>query len=97
MDSITYITVHRKIINGEQKVWEEAHTIRLSTIYVKTSFQEFLLNDVHDVSYKGFSSREGILYLHTSQGVFPFQVRECPQSFINEFKTLKVSKRKDSL
>ncbi|WP_163102003.1 hypothetical protein [Peribacillus alkalitolerans] len=100
MDAITYmpfVTVHRVIKNGQLMIWEEGHIIKLTAQYVETPSHQFSFENVHDVSFKEFSTKEGILYLHTSQGVFPFQVKERPHSFINRFKTLKTLKQNDSL
>jgi hypothetical protein len=95
VDAISYmpfVKVHRMIKNGQLMVWEERHTIKLTVQYVETPSHQFSLENVHDVSFKEFSTKEGILYLHTSQGVFPFQVKERPHWFINRFKTIKALK-----
>ncbi|ASS65231.1 MULTISPECIES: hypothetical protein [unclassified Paenibacillus] len=48
--------------------------------------RSFLLKDVYDISYRIVGGQLGILYLHTSSGVYPFNVEEDPAAFILAFK-----------
>ena len=65
------------------------HELTITHEVVKTARAEFTLHQVMDVSYKPFSTAAGILYLHTNQGVFPFNIHSSPQKFIDTFRSLK--------
>jgi hypothetical protein len=66
------------------------HELTITHEVVKTARAVFTLHQVMDVSYKPFSSSDaGILYLHTNQGVFPFNIHSNPQNFIDTFRSLK--------
>jgi len=48
--------------------------------------RSYPLKDVYDISYRIVGGQLGILYLHTSSGVYPFNVEEDPAAFILAFK-----------
>ncbi|WP_075619513.1 hypothetical protein [Paenisporosarcina indica] len=87
---IIYTEVERKIdyYYQMQKI-TTYHELMVSPHVVTSAKAEFTLNQVLDISYKPFSSEAGILYLHTNQGVFPFNIHSNPQSFINAFRSFK--------
>lgn len=87
---IIYTEVERKIdyYYRMQKITTH-HELTVSPKTVTSAKAEFTLNQVLDISYKPFSSEAGILYLHTNQGVFPFNIHSNPQSFINAFRSFK--------
>jgi len=65
------------------------HDLTVTPKTVTTARNEFTLSQVLDVSYKPFSTEAGILYLHTNQGVFPFNIHSNPKTFIEAFKSFK--------
>ncbi|MCH1626822.1 hypothetical protein [Fredinandcohnia quinoae] len=79
-----YIQVIRKIEWNEQKYIETHHLIRLFDDRIITSNDEFLLEQVLDMSY-----RTNFLYLHTNRGLFSYNVKKNPNYFIRLFKNLK--------
>lgn len=87
---IIYMEVERKIdyYYKLQKI-TTYHELSVTPKAVTTARAEFALNQVLDVSYKPFSSEAGILYLHTTQGVFPFFIHSNPQIFIETFRSFK--------
>ena len=87
---IVYTEVERKIdlYYKLQKIATH-HELTITPQSVKTARAEFTLSQVLDVSYKPFSSEAGILYLHTNQGVFPFNIHCNPQTFIETFRSFK--------
>jgi len=88
--TIIYTEVERKIdfYYQMQKIATH-HELTVTPKAVTTAKNEFTVNQVLDVSYKPFSSEAGILYLHTNQGVFPFNIHSNPQSFIDTFRSFK--------
>ncbi|MDQ0213999.1 hypothetical protein J2S13_000394 [Oikeobacillus pervagus] len=89
ISSQSYFTVKRRIEWNKQYSVEVQHSLDLFEDKIVTSSQSFFLKDVFDLSYKPFSTGTGILYLHTNQGVFPFQIQSNPQDFIEAFRVLK--------
>lgn len=87
---IIYTEVERKIdyYYQLQKIATH-HELTVTPKLVTTARAEFTLEQVLDVSYKPFSSEAGILYLHTNQGVFPFNIHSNPSHFIETFKSFK--------
>lgn len=87
---IVYTEVERSIdfFYQMQKITMH-HELTVTPVVVTTARAKFMLNQVLDVSYKPFSSESGILYLHTNQGVFPFNIHSNPQTFIDTFRSFK--------
>ena len=88
--TIIYTEVERSIdfYYKMQKIATQ-HELTITHEVVTTARAEFKLHQIMDVSYKPFSTAAGILYLHTNQGVFPFQIHSNPQTFIETFRSLK--------
>lgn len=87
---IIYTEVERKIdLYYQMQKITTHHELTVSHQTVTSAKAEFTLSQVLDISYKPFSSEAGILYLHTNQGVFPFNIHSNPQTFINAFRSFK--------
>ncbi|MBM7661497.1 hypothetical protein JOC85_002300 [Bacillus mesophilus] len=56
---------------------------------IVTSANTFPLKNVFDVSYREMSEEYGCLYLHTSQGVFPYYTESTPAEFIDHFRNMR--------
>ncbi|WP_017755274.1 hypothetical protein [Calidifontibacillus oryziterrae] len=84
-----YKTVNRRIEGDQQLFTQMNDQLDLYNDRISTKDKHFLLKDIFDISFKSFSSNEGLLYLHTNQGVYSFSVKENPSSFITSFKSLK--------
>ncbi|WP_419959694.1 hypothetical protein [Psychrobacillus sp. BM2] len=87
---IGYIEIERQIdFYFQMKQVEKQFELQLTMDGIISERHKFKLQHVHDVSHKPFSFGGGLLYLHTNQGVFPFQIQENPSNFIQGFKLLK--------
>lgn len=87
---IVYTVVEREIDYFYQlQKYASHHELTVTPHTVTTAKAEFKIHEVLDVSYKPFSSEAGILYLHTNQGVFPFNIHSNPQAFIETFRSFK--------
>jgi hypothetical protein len=87
---IVYTIVEREIdYYYQMQKYETHHELMITPQVVTSANKEFTIQDVSDVSYKPFSSEAGILYLHTTQGVFPFNIHSNPQAFIETFRSFK--------
>ncbi|NYF25322.1 hypothetical protein [Sporosarcina sp. JAI121] len=87
--TLAYISVERIMGWYDQKTKRTVHNIHLYTDSISTSKNDFGLEHVHDMSYKPFSSGSGFFYLHTSQGVFTYEVDTDPAKFIHAYKNLR--------
>lgn len=84
-----YVKINRSITSNRQTTVEEQDFLHLYEEKIITGEHVFTMKEVLDVSFRIFSSSNGILYLHTIQGVFPYRVMENPQQFIAFFREIK--------
>lgn len=77
----------RIIENNQQHYLEHEKSLKLFEGEIVAPNETFLLLDVRDVSYKSFSESYGFLYLHTSQGVRAYMVKEEPKEWMKALKT----------
>ncbi|OZT12071.1 hypothetical protein CHN50_14360 [Priestia aryabhattai] len=91
ISSIMYSYVVRKVDRFQQHYIKKEYELQLCTNQVKCNARSFTLEQVLDISYKPFSSEKGLLYLHTHQGVFKYEIQADPSAFINEYKRLKTT------
>lgn len=88
--SIGYVEIEREIdFYYQQQHIEKQFELQLNIESISSARHKFELQHVYDVSYKPFSFGGGILYLHTNQGVFSYNIKEDPCYFIQLFKKLK--------
>lgn len=52
--------------------------------------RSFPLKEVYDVSFRQLGEGEGIFYLHTKQGVYPYRVNSDPTFFLRTYKQIQV-------
>ncbi|MFF2754949.1 hypothetical protein ACFVR1_14515 [Psychrobacillus sp. NPDC058041] len=91
--SIVYVEIKREIdFYYQMQHIEMRFELHLNIEGIASERHQFKLEHVHDVSHKPFSFGGGILYLHTNQGVFPYNIQEDPSYFIHVFKSLKAQK-----
>lgn len=89
VSTISYIRVERIMGWYDQNTKRTVHSIHLYADTISTANNTFKLEHVHDMSYKPFSSGAGFFYLHTTQGVFTYEVDTDPTSFIRTYKNLR--------
>ncbi|WP_144511856.1 hypothetical protein [Bacillus sp. FJAT-22090] len=89
-NSIVYIEIEREIdFYYQMKQNEMRFELQLNIEGITSARHQFELCNVHDLSHKPFSFGGGILYLHTNQGVFSYQIQDDPDSFMLAFQSLK--------
>lgn len=81
-----YIKVERKVTSIAQYEIEHDRIIYLYNEKVVTQHREFPMEQVMDFSYRAIANEGGILYLHTLQGVFTYNVKSSPEAFITAYK-----------
>lgn len=87
--SQSYITVTRSIKWNKQHFITKEQFLHLYKDKIVTTTDQFLIEEVLDISYRSSSTEFGFLYLHTVKGLFPFRINTQPYYFINLYKDLK--------
>ncbi|WP_156290041.1 hypothetical protein [Oceanobacillus salinisoli] len=81
-----YVKVERRVRSIEQVDIEHKRTIYLYSDKVVTERREFPMKDVMDISYRLIGGEGGLLYLHTSHGVYSYIVKSSPEEFVLKCK-----------
>ncbi|MCE7793653.1 hypothetical protein K8O68_14605 [Salipaludibacillus sp. CUR1] len=84
-----YFKVQREVNSIEQKNVEDDRTLYLYEDKLMTKHREFPADKIFDMSFRKLPKGEGILFIHTSQGVFSYTVKKDPEEFIQAFKSLE--------
>ncbi|GEL08839.1 hypothetical protein [Salisediminibacterium halotolerans] len=84
-----YYKVQREVNVIEQKNVEYERMLVLYEDKLVTQHREFSAEHIFDMSYRELSGGEGMLYVHTSKGVFSYNVKSDPSEFIQAFKQLE--------
>lgn len=85
----SYIKVVREVSSIEQKNIEEPRKMVLYDEKIVTQHREFPVKDVLDISYRFIGPDGGLLYLHTTKGVYSYIVKTSPKSFVEAFKDFR--------
>ncbi|MFX3632759.1 MAG: hypothetical protein ACE3L7_06760 [Candidatus Pristimantibacillus sp.] len=83
-----YYKVAREVTSLEQKTVVQNRLMYLYKERIVTKYREFPIIEVFDLSYRSMGGDEGLLYLHTKQGVFSYTISTDPNSFIEAYKNL---------
>lgn len=86
IDVQPYYKVQREVSSIDQKNIELERHLYLYPDKVVTEHREFSINEIMDMSYRQFGKTGGLLYLHTLRGVFSYNVKVSPQTFIDSYK-----------
>lgn len=82
-----YIKMDRQVDGLEQKDVELNRMLYLYDEKVMSKYREFPIQDVTDVSHRAVGTDGGgMLYVHTTKGVYTYIVKSSPMDFINTFK-----------
>ncbi|MCM3129149.1 MULTISPECIES: hypothetical protein [unclassified Paenibacillus] len=81
-----YYKMLRKIEGIHMETIADERELILYSDKIVTKYREFPLEKVFDLSYKKVGEMDGLLYLHTQQGVYPYTVKENPEAFIQAVK-----------
>lgn len=86
--SQAYYQVQREVSEGQQRCSVSDRRIDLYHDRITTHRREFALGHVFDISYRRIGGGIGMLYLHTSIGVFSYTLNTDPARFIAHFKSM---------
>ncbi|ULO05642.1 hypothetical protein H1230_21550 [Paenibacillus sp. 19GGS1-52] len=85
---LPYYKVERAMTSFAQETLVHQRVMYLYETKIVSSYREFPILEVYDMSFRNIGEDHGILYLHTKQGVYPFTVKTVPTNFIQAFKEL---------
>ncbi|MCF3943581.1 hypothetical protein [Oceanobacillus alkalisoli] len=85
----SYVKVVRTVDSISQTNTEEQRMMYLYEDRLVTRHREFLIDTIHDLSYRMLGTQGGLLYVHTNKGVFSYMIKSSPEQFIEVFKTYK--------
>lgn len=81
-----YVKVQRQIIDAEIVHEEENRQIYLYHDRLVTKHRQFSTRDISDLSFRKMGEEGGLLYVHTSRGIFSYTVPSSPEPFIKAFR-----------
>lgn len=88
----SYYKVVRTVFYTELRTEVDDRVMYLYPDKIKTKHREFAMDEVFDMSYRQIGGEEGMLYLHTNQGVFTYNVRTNPAVMLEAFAEQKKGK-----
>ena len=88
----SYYKVIRTVFYTELRTEVDERVMYLYPDKIKTKHREFAMKDVFDMSYRQMGGGEGMLYLHTNQGVFSYNLRNHPAEILEAFTAHKKGK-----
>jgi hypothetical protein len=92
--SLPYMVVSRSINWNKQYYKEREEQLLLAENKVITHTNEFLIDEIWDVSYRASNSENGFFYLHTNRGLFSYHVKTKPFQFMNMYREIKKTGKK---
>lgn len=81
-----YVKIIREVSSITQTNTEENRMLYLYSDKVVTKHREFSMEDITDMSYRSIGENGGLLYIHTSSGVFSYFMKTSPKEFVHVFK-----------
>lgn len=85
----SYVKIIRTVDRITQTNTEEVRTMSLYEDRLVTKHREFDIHSINDMSYRFIGAQGGLLYVHTSKGVFSYMVKSSPEKFVHIFKEYK--------
>lgn len=81
-----YVKVDRQIARTGLYYVEDDRTLYLYDDRIVSRHHAFPIEKVWDMSYRPVNGKGGLLYLHTSEGVNVYTVKQSPERFIEMFR-----------
>lgn len=81
-----YIKVIREMGSVTKREEKEERMLYLFEDHIRTKFHTFPLDEIMSISFKRMTGEGGILYIHTTHGVYSYQVLSNPEAFIKEVR-----------
>ncbi|MNB76943.1 hypothetical protein D3C75_236170 [compost metagenome] len=83
-----YYKVERVVTADSLEIITHQRSLRLYSNRIVSAYREFQIEEIYDISFRDTGQGQGVLYLHTKQGVFPYTVESAVEFFISEVKRL---------
>lgn len=87
--AISYYHIEQDIVSNRKSRHKTIHQLTLFETEITSQDLHLKLESIYDISYRSFSNDDGLLYLHTNQGVVPFKIETDPDDFIKHFHKMK--------
>lgn len=84
--SQAYIKIEREVTSTQQIDIEHQRTLYLYSDRIVTKHREFPLEEVINVSYRKTNQINGLLYIHTSSGLFSYTIKTPPDIFLQAYE-----------
>ncbi len=81
-----YYKVERVVTADNLETVIHQRSLCLYPTRIVSAYREFLIEEIFDISFRDLGEGHGVLYLHTTQGVFPYTVETAAELFIDEVK-----------
>ncbi len=81
-----YIKIERIVSSIEQKDIEHQRTLYLYHDRIVTQHRVFAIEDVLSVSEKRIGKDGGLLYIHTTKGLFSYTIQTPADAFVEAFE-----------
>ncbi|MFM9329094.1 potassium transporter TrkG [Paenibacillus mesotrionivorans] len=85
---LPYLETERHITEQGQETVVHTRHLYLHRTEIAAYSRTFPLKEVYDVSFRQLGEGEGIFYLHTKQGVYPYRMNCDPAFFISTYKQI---------
>lgn len=81
-----YIKVEQQVNGLELNRIKHQRMMYLFEHKIATKYREFPMKEVLDLSYRYIGDEGGLMYLHTSHGVYSYIVKSSPKAFVETCK-----------
>lgn len=81
-----YIKMERVVSRIDQKNIKHERTLYLYPDRIVTRHREFAIEEVIKLSEKKIGSKGGLLYIHTTRGLFSYTIQTTAKPFIEKFQ-----------
>ncbi|RAV01282.1 hypothetical protein [Paenibacillus sp. YN15] len=85
---LPYIETERQVTSRGQETVVHNRKLYLYETQISAFSRVFALEEVYDMSFRKMGEGEGIFYLHTKQGVYPYRINIDPVFFIHAYKQI---------
>ncbi len=88
------VEIRQEIGWTEKRIVETSFDLKLFEDQITTKDDTFPITSIFDISYrkKAEQGAMGFLYLHTSQGVKTYYIKEEPTSLVKAYQKLKLER-----
>ena len=86
--TLPYYKVERNVDKLSICTVVHEHEMHLCDTCLRTAHKEIPIDNLFDISYRRMRGADGMLYLHTDQGIVSFTLKVDPCAFIEAYQRL---------